>query len=170
MQSSRNFLPAVIAATLWLTLVSCSTQQQEESLTTVMPATSSVEITLDKKRIPDTCDVFAQLIITVPAGISATDLKQSIEQYAMRNGADFVLIGMIRESSEAPEMVMFRSYGPRTPYSFKNRWLGWKFGFSDWNSGGSLVDFGHNRLEGNMPAFDVAVDGQALLLSCVAKK
>lgn len=170
MFSSRNVHPAVMAVILLLTLASCSAQQQEESLTIVMPATTSVEITLDKKRIPDTCDVFAQLIITVPAGISATDLKQSIEQYGMRNGADFVLIGMTRESNEDPESVIFKSYGPKTPYSFKKRWLGWKFGFSDWNSGGSLVDFGHNRLEGNKPAFDGAVDGQALLLSCTAKK
>jgi len=170
MQSSRNFRSAVLAASIWLTLVSCSAQQQEESLATVMPATSSVEIILDEKAIPDSCDVFAQLIISVPASISAEELKQRIEQYGMRNGADYILIGMIRESSEDPENVIFRTYGPKTPYSFKTRWIGWKFGFSDWNSGGPLVDFGYNRLAGSKPAFDVPVDGQALLLACTAKK
>ncbi len=134
-----------------------------------MPATSSVQITLEKKRIPDTCDVFAQLIFTVPANITASALKKSIEQYAMSNGADFVLIGMTRESSDAPESVIFQTYGPKTPYSFKKSWLGWKFGFSDWNHGGALVDYGYDRLEGSEAVFDVPVEGQAVLLSCPPK-
>jgi hypothetical protein len=169
MLSSRNFHPAVIATLLWLPLVSCSTQKAE-TLTTVMPATSSIEITLNERSIPDTCDVFAHLIITVPAGVSASSLKNSIEQYGMENGADFVLIGMTRESSDTPERVTFHPYGPKSPYSFKKRWLGWTFGFSDWNKGGDLVDFGHDRMTGDEPVFDQPVDGQALLLSCAPKK
>ncbi len=168
MLSSRNVHRAVIAGIIGLFLVSCS-EKQSQLPATVMPATNSVQITLDEKSIPDACDVFAQLIITVPADITASALKRSIELYAMNNGADFVLIGMTRESNDEPEQVIFQTYGPKTPYSFKKRWLGWKFGFSDWNHGGSLVDYGHDRLEGSEAVFDVPVEGQALLLSCTPK-
>ena len=169
MLSSRNFHPALIVGIIWISLVSCSTQRTE-SLSTVMPATSSVEITLDEKRLPDTCDVFAHLIITIPGGLSASAVKTSVEQYGMTNGANFVLIGMTRESNDSPDSVAFQSYGPKSPYSFKKLWLGWTFGFSDWNSGGALVDYGHDRMKGSEPVFDIPVDAQAVLLSCAPGK
>ena len=94
------------------------------------------------------------------------EIKSKVEQFGMKNGADYILIGMVRESSEGVDDIFFRSYGPQSPYSFKTRWQGWRFGFRDWNGGGPLVDYGHNRLAGDKPAFDTEVTAQMVLLSC----
>lgn len=153
-----------------LIITSCADKQTERPLT-VMPATSSVEITLDETRIPDTCQVFGHLIITIPGQETIGSVTTAIKRYGMDNGADFVLIGLTRESTEEPGSVLFQTYGPETPYSFKKRWLGWKYGFSDWNSGGPLVDYGHDRIgNDSAPLFDLPVDAQAVLLSCAAKQ
>lgn len=161
----------ILAALCTVSIITSCAEKKTERPLTVMPVTSSVEITLDETRIPDTCQVFGHLIIIIPAQKTIADVTTAIRRYGMNNGADFILIGLTRESTEEPGSVLFQTYGPETPYSFKKRWLGWKYGFSDWNSGGPLIDYGHDRIgNDNAPLFDVPVDAQAVLLSCPAQQ
>ena len=170
MLTSKHYLRTLVALCTMLLFTSCGDKKAETPMT-VLPATSSVEITLDETRIPDTCEVFAHLLITIPAQQTIGEVTSSIKRYGMDNGADFILVGLTRESEEEPEALLFRTYGPANPYSFKKKWLGWKYGYSDWNSGGPLVDYGHDRIsDANSPLFDLPVDAQAILLSCPPKK
>ncbi|MEE4314770.1 MAG: hypothetical protein V2J11_09715 [Desulfofustis sp.] len=156
---------AVLLCVLGLT--SCASRNPDE-LAHTLPATDAARITFEKQRVPDNCTVFAHLLITVPPTLAADQTRQSIEQFAAGHGADFVLLGLSRQSTLSPETEMFRAYGPQTPYPFATRWAGWKFGFSDWNKGGPLVDFGVNHLNGREATFTTPVDIQAVLLSCPA--
>lgn len=165
MTLSSRFYLFVITTLISFTISSCATEQSH-TIANLLPAVSHTEITFDEKQIPEQCNVFAHLIISVPAGLSEADVKADVSQYAMDNGADYVLVGMTRESANDPETVIFRFYGPAQPYSFKKHWTGWKFGFKDWNSGGPLVDYGHDRMNGTKPAFDIPVDALAVLLTC----
>ena len=162
----NSFRSVVLAVLLCLSMLSCATTPSNSPPPVTFPQTSRVDILFDETRVPDQCRVFSHLLVTIPPGIREKELKNRIEQFAMKNGADYVLVGMTRESSEDIEEINFRSYGPQSPYSFKTRWQGWKFGFRDWNSRGPLVDYGHNRMSGDTPAFDSEVTAQMVLLSC----
>lgn len=164
---TRLQLPLLRVAVLlcFLGLTSCASRNPGE-LAHTLPATEHARITFEKQRIPDDCTVFAHLLITVPPALAADQTRQSIEQFGADHGADLVLLGLSRQSALSPETVTFRAYGPQTPYSFATGWAGWKFGFSDWNKGGPLIDFGVNHLSGGEATFTTPVDIQAVLLSC----
>jgi len=165
----RLRLPLLRFAVLlcFLGLTSCASRNPNVP-THVLPATDSARITFEQQQVPDDCTVFAHLLITVPPALAADQMRQSIRQLGADHGADLVLLGLSRQSTLSPETVTFRAYGPQTPYSFAERWAGWKFGFTDWNKGGPLVDFGLNHLSGDEAAFTTPVDIQAVLLSCPA--
>lgn len=146
-------------------MASCATDDAG-TLDHTMPATDSAEITFVKQRVPDTCSVFAHLLITIPPALSADETRRSIERFGAEHGADLILLGLSRQSALSPETVTFRAYGPQTPYPFTTDWAGWKFGFSDWNKGGPLIDFGIAHLSGQEASFTIPVDIQAVLLSC----
>ncbi|BDD89473.1 hypothetical protein DPPLL_38380 [Desulfofustis limnaeus] len=116
--------------------------------------------------VTNDCEVFAHLIISVPATYTADQIRQSIEQFGADHGADLVLLGLARQAADAPETLDVVFYGPRAPYSFRQAWPGWKFGFTDWNKGGPLLDYGVNHLSGSQAPFTVPISIQAVLLSC----
>lgn len=155
----------VLAVVLCLGLSSCSSLESRR-LPHVLPAIDRARITFLEKNLPEDCEVFAHLIISIPAALPADQIRQSIEQFAAGSGGDLVLFGLTRQSTTSPAAVSFRFYGPTTPYSFKQKWVGWKFGFSDWNKGGPLVDLGSNHLIGPDAPFTSPIDTQAVLLSC----
>jgi hypothetical protein len=148
-----------------LGLTSC-TSRDAGTLPSVLPATERARITFEEQRVPDDCTVFAQMLITIPPTLAADQSAQTIERFAADSGADLVLLGLARQSVTTPETVTFRSYGPQSPYPFATKWTGWKFGFSDWNKGGPLVDFGINHLSADNALFTIPIDVQAVLLSC----
>ena len=167
MFQSNLFRSAMCAGFLSFSLISCATDTPVPvSLEQTYPATSQVIITFIETEIPGQCRVFSHLLVSIPPSTPESEIKEKIEQFAMENGADYILVGMARESDEDIEALYFRSYGPQSPYSFKTRWEGWKFGFRDWNNGGPLVDYGHNRLWSDNPAFDTEVTTQIVLLNC----
>ena len=169
MLPSKLFRSGLVWAISIPLLASCADKAPQKPAVS-LPATASVELTLDESRIPGNCNVFAHLIISIPAKKPIGEVTKGVKRYGMEHGADFILVGLTRESGDESESLMFQTYGPEAPYSFKNRWLGWKFGFSDWNSGGPLVDYGHDRMTGDMdPLFDIPVDAQAVLLTCPQK-
>jgi hypothetical protein len=112
------------------------------------------------------CEVFAHLIISVPATYTADHIRQSIERFGADHGADLILLGLARQAADTPETPGFALYGPQTPYSFRQAWPGWKFGFNDWHKGGPLLDFGITHLSGSQAPFTVPISIQAALLSC----
>ncbi len=167
MFQSNLFRSAIVAGFVCSSLISCATDKpRPESLEQTYPATSQVNITFNETEIPGQCRVFSHLLVTIPPSMHESKIKERVEQFGMKNGADYILVGMARESDEEVEEIYFRSYGPQSPYSFKNRWEGWKFGFRDWNNAGPLVDYGHNRLWSDNPAFDTEVTAQVVLLNC----
>ena len=167
MFQSTLFRHAVLAGLLCSLPLSCATDTPRTvSLSQTFPATSQVNITFNEQEIPGQCRVYSHLLVSIPPTMSESAVKERVEQFAMENGADYILVGMTRESDEEVEDIYFRSYGPQSPYSFKSRWQGWKFGFRDWNNAGPLVDYGSNRLSGDKPVFDTEVTAQAVLLNC----
>lgn len=162
-----SFRSAILAVLSCLPLLSCTTGNPGiSSPPLTFPATTQVNMLFDESKIPGQCRVFSHLLVSIPPAISEKELKDRVAQFGMTNGADYILIGMVRESSEDVEDIYFRSYGPQSPYSFKTSWQGWRFGFRDWNGGGPLVDYGHNRLASDKPAFDTEVTAQMVLLNC----
>ena len=157
----------ILVVLFCLPLLSCTTGSPGVSAPPLtFPATSQVNVSFDETKIPDQCRVFSHLLVSIPSSMGEKEIKNRVEQFGMKNGADYILIGMARESSEGVDTISFRAYGPQSPYSFKTRWQGWHFGFRDWNSGGPLVDFGINRLASDNPAFDNEITTQMVLLSC----
>ena len=164
---SRFLVPAILS----LLLLSCSKNTPEQPvLTTTFPPTSEVTLSFEERRVPGHCVVFSHLLVSIPSGLLETEIRSQVERFAMENGADYLLVGMARESDESFDTIIYRSYGPRIPYSFKSRWAGWKYGFKDWSSDDPLVDFGQNRIADAEPAFDTDIIVQAVLLNCSTKK
>lgn len=163
---ANRFYLHVIVAIIALSLTSCTAKPPQMRITTELPATSSVEITFDEKQIAEQCRVFAHLIIAIPADLSEIEIKEQVEGYAMKNGADYVLVGFVRENLDDPSAITFTPYGPKQPYLFTQQWTGWKFGFREWNRGGQLVDYGYDRMNREKSPFDMPVNVQALLLTC----
>ncbi|MEE4165311.1 MAG: hypothetical protein V2I35_04885 [Desulfocapsaceae bacterium] len=162
--SFRSVIPAVL---LSLSVLSCSTGGPRSSIPPLtFPVTSRTQIIFDEAAVPDQCRVFSHLLVSIPAAAHEQDIKNRVEQFGMSHGADYILVGMARESSDDIGDISFSPYGPQSPYLFKTGWQGWKFGFRDWNSRGPLVDYGYNRLAGDAPAFETEVTAQMVLLSC----
>lgn len=161
----HSFIILAAISLFCLCLTSCSSREPVELLH-MMPPTPQASITFDERQVADDCTLFAQIMVSVPGTLSGTGIKHDIEQFGAQNGADLVLLGLARINNESPETIEFRAYGPKTPYLFKSRWSGWKFGFSDWNKGGELVDFGSNYLETRDVTVYSSIIIQAAMLSC----
>ncbi len=167
MFQTKSYRSAILVVLFCLPLLSCSAGTQGISAPPLtFPATSQVNVSFDETEIPGQCRVFSHLLVSIPSAMIEREIKNRVEQFGMKNGADYILIGMARESSEGVDDISFRPYGPQSSYSFKTRWQGWSFGFRDWNSGGPLVDFGINRLASDNPAFDNEITAQMVLLNC----
>jgi len=167
MHLPSRFTPFVIAVFCMFLFTSCALNKPPPlTFAEKLSPTSRVEISFNERQIPDQCRVFSHLIISIPAKLTEKEIKTGVEQFAMSHGADYLLVGMARESDSETESISFQTFGPVTPYSFKKRWAGWKFGFSEWNSGGPLVGYGYDNTSGDNAAFDVPVDVQAALLTC----
>ena len=161
---------ALFSGVFLLSLLSCSKDAPTPAnLKHTFPATTEVKITFDERTLPENCLVFSHLLVSIPAGMIETDIRQRVERFAQTNGADHLLVGMARESDTGADDILFRSYGPASPYSFSSRWAGWKFGFRDWRNKGPLVDYGYNSLNQAEPAFDTEITSQAILLRCQAE-
>ena len=166
MARANRFYLSVIVAIIAFSVASCTPKPTQTTIATILPATSHVEITFDERQIAEQCRVFAHLLIAIPANLSEIAIKEEVERYAMENGADYVLVGFVRENLDDPETMTFTSYGPSQPYLFTQQWAGWKFGIRDWNRGGQLVDYGYDRMKREKSPFDMPVTVQALLLTC----
>jgi hypothetical protein len=111
------------------------------------------------------CAVFAHLLIWIPAGSSGRGIAKTVEQEAMRWGADLLLIGRSRQAAK-DKGLDFIYYGPEQPYDCREQWGGWKFGYSDWVSQGGWVSLGYDEWGRSETWFNVPLTVQAAFLRC----
>ncbi len=130
------------------------------------PKTSNTKITFQEHVIPENCFAFAHLLMNTKANSLGRDLGNAMRAEAMEKGADLVLVGLAREDEEELETNRFDYYGPKYSYNFNRTWLGWKFGFDEWNEGGELVGFGTNASDSRETTFANTMMVQAVFLRC----
>lgn len=131
------------------------------------PKTSITKITFQEQTIPEGCFAFAHLLMNTKANSQGQDLADAMRAEAMDKGANLVLIGLAREGDDAElDANRFDYYGPDYSYNFNRTWLGWKFGFDEWNEGGELVGFGTNASASRETLFPQSMMVQAVFLRC----
>ena len=163
-----NKLMFFILSCLLLFLSACgSSEVVYEGIT--HPQTSTTEITFQEHTVPEGCFVFAHLLMNTKANSLGSDLADAMRAEAMDKGANLVLIGFAREDQGAElDVNRFDYYGPEYSYNFNRTWLGWKFGFNEWNEGGSLIGFGANASESRDTTFSHSMMVQAVFMRCEA--
>jgi hypothetical protein len=130
------------------------------------PATSQAGVIFQEKDVPTLCKAFAHIIVHTPAGLTGARIGQQITEYAKDKGADRILIGMSRRTpGKGPNDFQFYAYGPEQEYLFSKGWLGWKFGYKDWEDGGRMIGFGSNNWS-DSSVNDVSIKIQAVFLRC----
>jgi hypothetical protein len=131
------------------------------------PKTSGSEITFQERSIPADCSAFAHLMLNTKMHSSGNDIKATIHKEAEEKGANLILVGMSRELlDEELEENRFDYYGPQYAYNFNKTWLGWKFGFDEWNDADNFVGVGSDTLGNSDISFDNTLLIQAVLLRC----
>lgn len=162
MQSAKHFaillLPTLLAG-CW------STTAQYKGV--MFPQTIRTKIVFQENNIPDDCMAFAHVLMSSKAQSSGKDLGSSIHQEAENKGADLVLIGMTREMKKAAlKDNRFDYYGPEHAYNFNKTWLGWKFGFDQWNDANNLIGLDAQTWEDSNNNFNSSLLIQAVFLRC----
>jgi len=133
------------------------------------PATSRVKVSFQEHAISKTCVAFAHLIMSTKGYSTGEEIAHSIYYEAMNKGADLILVGMAREvAGENLEENSFDYYGPKYAYNFNKTWLGWKFGFGQWNEGDKLVGLGAASWERADINYEDTMLIQAVFLRCEA--
>ncbi len=131
------------------------------------PATSKSTVTFQEHAIPADCSAFSHLLMNTAMNSSGQDIANSIQQEAQEKGADLILIGMARAIPGAElESNLFDYYGPDYPYVFNKTWLGWKFGFDEWNDAGGFTSLGTNNWGNPDVDFADTLIIQAVFLHC----
>jgi len=95
------------------------------------------------------------------------EISTAMHREAEERGADLILVGMSREMpGEDLDENRFDYYGPQYAYTFNKTWLGWKFGFDEWDDAGNLVGIGTNAWGNTEISFDNSILVQAVFLHC----
>ena len=163
-----NKLTFLLLPSLFLVLTACSSSEVVYK-GIKHPQTSATETTFEEHTIPDGCSAFAHLLMNTKANSLGKDLGEAMRTEAMDKGANLVLIGLAREDEDAGlDTNRFDYYGPEYSYNFNRTWLGWKFGFNEWNDGGALIGFGANASESRETIFPHTMMIQAVFLRCEA--
>lgn len=131
------------------------------------PQTNDVQISFQENSIPDECSAFAHLLLNTKTNSNGGEIAHVMEKEAKSKGANLILIGMSREvMDEKLEADRFDYYGPEYGYTFNKTWLGWKFGFDEWNEGDRLVGFGANTWGDSSINYQHTLLVQAVFLRC----
>jgi hypothetical protein len=131
------------------------------------PKTTASEITFQENSIPADCTAFSHLLMHTKMHSSGKDISVVIHREAEEKGANLILVGMSREmGDEELTENRFDYYGPQYAYNFNKTWLGWKFGFDEWNDAGNLVGLGTDTCGNSDVSFDNTLLIQAVFLRC----
>jgi hypothetical protein len=131
------------------------------------PETNTVQISFQEDNIPDECTAFAHILLKTKINSDGEEIAHIMEEEAKAKGANRILVGMSREyNGRKLETDRFDYYGPEYSYIFKKNWLGWKFGFDEWNEGNRLVGLGADAWENSNTIFRNSLLIQAVFLRC----
>lgn len=134
------------------------------------PKTTASEITFQESSVPPDCSAFAHLLMKTKMNSTGKDISLAMRQEAEAKGAHLILVGLSREmQDEELSTDRFDYYGPQYAYSFNKTWLGWKFGFDEWNDAGNLIGIGATTMEDGGISFDNTLLIQAVFLRCGEK-
>ena len=159
-------IPAFFLMPLCLLLAGCATKSPTYNGSSY-PATTHAQVIFQDKDVPKQCSVLAQLIVHTPTGQTGAAIGERITGFAEGKGADLILIGLSRRTSDDPGSdFAFFSYGPASPYKFNKDWLGWKYGYADWQKAGSVIGFGYDSWHDATGILDSSLKIQAILLRC----
>jgi hypothetical protein len=102
---------------------------------------------------------------------TGNDIATAMFQEAEAKGADLVLIGMARTLTDDDlDENEFTYYGPEYAYSFQKTWLGWKFGFNEWDDADAMSNLGIDSWGNGNITFDNSLIIQAVFLRCGDKE
>lgn len=131
------------------------------------PQTNRVQMSFQEEDIPDDCSAFAHVLLKTRTNSTGAQLAHIMKEEAKSKGANRILIGMSRElTAENLEIDRFHYYGPQYDYIFNKTWLGWKFGFDEWNKGNRLVGLGADTWGDPQTNFRNSLLIQAVFLRC----
>lgn len=131
------------------------------------PKTTTTQVSFQEHTIPADCSAFAHLHMNSKMRSSGKDIEEAMLQEAGSKGANLVLVGMSREDLDAElEETQFSYFGPEYAYNFSKTWLGWKFGFDEWNDRDKLVGLGADTWGSSDITFDNSLLIQAVFLRC----
>ncbi len=132
----------------------------------VQYAATSVAIpTFQADQLPVTCQVFAHLLVWLPAGENGLHIARAVEEEARTRGADRIFIGASRVA-EKDQGLTFVYYGPEKAYNSRDKWCGWRFGYQDWARQGDWVPFGYTEWGNENAVFESPMVMQAAFLRC----
>jgi len=131
------------------------------------PKMTSSKVTFQQQAIPADCTAFAHLLMYTKMPSTGKEISTAMQREAEEKGANLILVGMSREvEDEKLDENHFKYFGPEYAYTFSKTWLGWKFGFNEWNNGGELIGLG-TKVWGNPEvSFDKTILVQAVFLRC----
>lgn len=131
------------------------------------PKSSNCKITFQESSVGPECTAFAHLLIGTKKNSNGEDISLAVRQEAEEKGANLILVGFARELPDAElKENRFDYYGPDYAYNFNRTWLGWIFGFDEWDDGGKLVGLGTNNLGNKEAPFAKSLLVQAVFLRC----
>lgn len=131
------------------------------------PQTSNAQATFQEEGIPGDCMAFSHLMMTSKKQSSGKEIASAMHKEAEIKGANLILVGMSRElSDDGLDENRFNFYGPEFAYSFQKTWLGWKFGFDEWDEADSISNLGIDSWGNEKITFDNSLIIQAVLLRC----
>ena len=161
-----RYIQFFITLSLLLFLSACGSSDLAYQGTT-HPKSSSTRLIFEEHNVPDSCNTFAHLMMHTRANATGQALADAMRLEAMEKGADLVLVGLARDDEEAElDENRFDYYGPDYSYNFNKTWLGWKFGFNEWNEGGELRGFGTDTSSNRETLFPHTMMVQAVFLRC----
>ena len=159
----RNLFFALLFTTL---LTGCwSSSAKYEGIK--FPETTESKVTFQEEGISSNCSVFAHLLMTSKMHSTGKDIASAMHREAEAKGANLILVGISREIPDAQlEENSFDYYGPEYAYSFQRTWLGWKFGFDEWDEAGALTGLGIDSWGSQEITYDNSLIIQAVFLRC----
>jgi len=168
LQKTR-FFSALTCCLLSLLLSACFSKQA--GFTGVhFPPTEQVDITFQTSTVPSSCQGFAHLNTLTAGPTSGLDIQEAMIREARARGADLILVGMAREQrGKRQNEFRFNYFGPKYPYPFPQGWMGWKFGFEQWNKAGPLIGFGLDNWGNPASHYDSSLMIQVVFLLCREK-
>lgn len=159
----KTFSSLLLVTTL---LTGCwSSSATYEGIT--FPKTTNSRVTFQEEGVPSDCSAFAHVMMNSKLQSTGKDIASAMHKEAEEKGANLVLVGISREMpDEELEENRFDYYGPEYAYSFERTWLGWKFGFDEWDEAGSLTGLGIDSWGNGDITYDNSLIIQAVFLHC----